>query len=735
MDTSCDWGDGSPLQSYPATSTQFTHTYAHGPLDYTVYASLITSAGEVTSADGVSVSGTGNHSIDGDGVYYSGTYNERDLADAGALPGDVLAPSIVDNQPTGSSPVSYQIDWGDATVSSSTIEPGGTPSVSHSYTQSGWYLVSYTDGAGSDVTEWMDVRVPEMQLTPPTEAVVGSGQAFDLTASYSGALGDPAPIAFVDLHDGTGPHREAVTGGSSGTIDIAFDKAPAPGVYQPNLTLYDAAGETGDNQCSFYLDVWGVKIDQGEKNDVLIASPDGTQNLQQVTVLFPHPAGEALDLTLTSSNPTQNLLWDTSLPTAGTTVPVIGHSGSSYTFSVGPDESSVTFWDGATAGNTTADVLTYTVGGTTDTAASTTGFLTAMAAGSATVPASQPTSNPASQLEVKITSNNDPNGGPKSDGSRDWLVGQMVDLTVTVIGLDPNIDRHYSWTVPPGSNVLREWNTGTAVPLTNDNGGTGRNLKEVKFFWVSTSTGQTAPESDVVTIKVNFAGRSLAASTTFNVYTPESQVGSPVSHGSPGIYRDPADGLWHIGMQPLAGIRNGVQWTAEVDDAPFPRGEFTFVQLVASDGFLAQVNSSDLTKNDFFIRPYQQIWALDGTFPYGDTKVDPFDAPDHLGWKTALFPHSHSAGDTPNSTIDSDRTRELGMNSRYHMYVMYKPSGVGSQWVPLLSENWGFHVSVYWLGNAWTTNGLTWDSVPDFTRETQEPIWNVVQPGGWAPKP
>ena len=67
-------------------------------------------------------------------------------------------------------------------------------------------------------------------------------QTFDVTASYTGGAAGADPVAFVDLHDGTGPHQEAVSGGTSGTIDISFAKAPAPGIYHPTIILSDTVG-------------------------------------------------------------------------------------------------------------------------------------------------------------------------------------------------------------------------------------------------------------------------------------------------------------------------------------------------------------------------------------------------------------------------------------------------------------------------------------------------------------
>ena len=96
-------------------------------------------------------------------------------------------------------------------------------------------------------------------------------------------------------------------------------------------------------QRSFLVYVWSVVIDQGESDDVLLDSDDGTQNLQPVTLYIPHPTGDAYDLTLSISDASGIELWNTPDPTADT-APLLGNGTSSMT--IGPNFDQLTLFIG-----------------------------------------------------------------------------------------------------------------------------------------------------------------------------------------------------------------------------------------------------------------------------------------------------------------------------------------------------------------------------------------------------
>ena len=100
-------------------------------------------------------------------------------------------------------------------------------------------------------------------------------------------------------------------------VDTAFaqydDVYPLPNVLKVGSSLY----------------VWGATLGDGANDDVLAASPDGTQNRQTLTLYMPRPAGEAFDVTLTTTDATDDDVW------AGNTQ-VLGAGASTYSFTLGP---------------------------------------------------------------------------------------------------------------------------------------------------------------------------------------------------------------------------------------------------------------------------------------------------------------------------------------------------------------------------------------------------------------
>ena len=119
------------------------------------------------------------------------------------------------------------------------------------------------------------------------------------------------------------------------------------------------------------LYVWGATLGNGTNSTVLAASPNGQQNAGGLMFYFPAPEGEAFDVTITTTDAADDLVWDTLNP-GPTDTPVLGDGTSSYTFTTGQAlySSEDQFTVGATAGNTTYDCLSYTFSATMDAAAS-----------------------------------------------------------------------------------------------------------------------------------------------------------------------------------------------------------------------------------------------------------------------------------------------------------------------------------------------------------------------------
>src|SRR5205807_10013538 len=128
--------------------------------------------------------------------------------------------------------------------------------------------------------------------------------------------------------------------------------------------------------------------------------------------------------------------------------------------------------------------------------------------------------------------------------TRDWLVGQMVDLTAVISGPAHVADNAtFNWT-PPG-NILRDYAIGAtsavAVPVTNDDGGygstashqeprTGYHMSQIRYFWVSTTATPPGPDEDTVMVAVsglvigNAINLGASVATKFNVFSPITEA-------------------------------------------------------------------------------------------------------------------------------------------------------------------------------------------------------------------
>jgi hypothetical protein len=272
-----DWNDGTALDTYSGTATSFTHSYAHGGTDYgylddvppdelveyTPVVTAVTAEGAIYATADVSVTGPNPVCLGGGQVY--GTENASTT-----IP---FTATLSDPPPT-----TYNATFGDGQTASGSLPNYAASTISHTYVQSGVYLANMTSSAGSNDSFWVDESDSQITMTPPPETVVGSGQSFSVTASYTGADGIAAPIAYVNWGDGTGMHPATVTAGSggSGTITASSSSALPPGVLTPIIYLFDPAG--GSNSTSFTLDVWGAVLGDGKASDVLVGSDSGQEN-------------------------------------------------------------------------------------------------------------------------------------------------------------------------------------------------------------------------------------------------------------------------------------------------------------------------------------------------------------------------------------------------------------------------------------------------------------------------
>jgi hypothetical protein len=462
---------------------------------------------------------------------------------------------------------------------------------------------------------------------------------------------------------------------------------------------------------------------------------------------FPLGTQPGAVLTLTDAADTKADVWTTSHPGAEDQ-PILGEVSGAYLQSVS--------W---TYGSSTLPPETLYVGGYNgSTNFDDVYFTLSLTNGSTTRSA---TSNRATAVYLSITMYNDPNSSGDfqkdiSGSTHNYLVGQLVDLKAALEAPAAwTRTAGYDWAVP-GSvahNILEPSDASTrqVVPLLPDNGPglvggqhlsllspaaarlipTGLFRSEINFFWISTAA---ATDVDNISVTAAWAGASLtgtgvtlyrvAASTTFDVYTPTSSV--PVVAGAAQVRYSPALGYWEIGMLDTptsfaaTGVSSGIVWNATVTTpatGSFSSGVFRFVQKINTARSITYSNGhTDLSE-------YYGAWVLDNTDPYDDPAA--FDGSN--GWITGASPHLE--GDRPRNGGDvSGYIKQTTAADAFTTYLMYRPPGAGSFFVPLRSEAWSYAVTAKQMApGVWVPVGVPTSTVPpSFSPETQEPEWDAV---------
>jgi hypothetical protein len=733
---------------------------------------------------------------------------------------------------------SFIVNWGDGTPDSDpfNLSPGDNSNENpapHDYRVAGIYFVTVTE-TPSDTTTYPDKLVGHAlvevfpsgpQITPPPSQFADLGQKLGITLPDVGVESDENPFPGMGdsldplfgvfaWEDGTAPQLvpatdESVdlsnvlvpthltsygqTNGLGAGVSVYNGNASYPDYYQWNYDDgYPANWQGGDAGTSFQVYVWTVVLGDGSDNDLLIGSPDGTQNLQPVEFYFPHPDGEALDLTITTTDDTDNEVWDTPTPGPDDT-PVLGDGATSYTLSEGPDVSSATLWASDVTGNTTADVFQVKLSASMDTENSTSDYLEKEEEQDAdSVPAELPVkSNGGSDVTVHIQYQYwTPGSGanyvenPSPFGVNKVMVGDAISLKAVVIGplltLSLLNNLQYQWDVQ--GNVLYDWApvSGTnsykdafaagaptpysapdmstsSIPFEFENApGVGRNQVAAKFFWVTTAGGATS-ELDDVTLTVNDVTDDLfskSATTTFQVWEPTMSK-NVVSQQNTEI--DPATGNIHLGVIKPAVVIPGLGWLSSAIARPavvipgitfqvqlnvpawngIGSGKAELLQVIDAHG--SQVTPT--LKTTFMT---QGVLAADGGFPSWVPAMLAPGAAGPLGgpWPVGALPTSVQS-DSPADFPAVPTVTTISINDSFQTYVMYCDSPGLNHWVPVGIKTWGWGGTEINVGvptaALWKVVGWLYPAVPAppivstfVPYSGDEPKWSVVLP---APYP
>jgi len=123
-----------------------------------------------------------------------------------------------------------------------------------------------------------------------------------------------------------------------------------------------------------------------------------------------------------------------------------------------------------------------------------------------------------------------------------------------------------------------------------------------------------------------------------------------------------------------------------------------------------------------FKAPFQGLWVLD--------KRDPYEG---HSWPTGPTPGS--TGDSPSNDLNDPNIRVSGLNDSFQTYLMFRPPGIGSSWVPLQLDTWDFYIEVARAGTTWRNLGTSTQSNSGFSQYTVQPQWTNVLPSPFSQIP
>ncbi|MDR1385609.1 MAG: hypothetical protein LBJ67_17435, partial [Planctomycetaceae bacterium] len=148
------------------------------------------------------------------------------------------------------------------------------------------------------------------------------------------------------------------------------------------------------------------------------------------------------------------------------------------------------------------------------------------------------------------------------------------------------------------------------------------------------------------------------------------------------------------------------------------------------------------------------ISVLDTQFPYGNPDYD--TDPSFTGWTVGAGQTINSISSTPLATVDSpdqsfdnivpntNNYTTYSINDPFTMYLIYKPNGVGSIWIPLIAISWNWTVTAQWQLDT-SDNTYKWMITSDTSNTeanghavTSLPQWtqnvNTILIAGWKNK-
>lgn len=437
-------------------------------------------------------------------------------------------------------------------------------------------------------------------------------------------------------------------------------------------------------------------------------SVSGEDDLKLMTLAFPEEVKQGAEITL--SAPTDKVsVW--TAQTRGTAV--LSGSTSAKTWIVGSETVPTQLWVEAVAGSSSVDDVEITLSGTDATAVNPPIRATSLSG-----------DDKATNVGVTIRY-----GGQDVTGKKtDVLVGQFIDMYAEIIA-PPEWKQNptYQWTVP--GPAIRDYVANATfarvIHLGDAHGGTDQELlnglkqANVKYLW-ATAAGN--PDQHIVSVNVgNINGANYVTKTRFGVYRPTSTM-TVTAAGAVTLNID-GQGRPIVILTDPVGQTNGIEVLAGVQ---LPQGfneagQWQFVQTV------------NLGRWRTLQIPAGQRQAINLN---GQVVLDTYFGAPTVGGGPAVIttgPEGATFGDSPFEPLAN--TRSLTIDEDFSLFVMFRPPGATSRWVPLKSLDWEWHAQVDAQGQNWVLGAsggpnpvgpfeVGWvDDIPVWLRNASEWMW------------
>jgi Bacterial TSP3 repeat len=288
--------------------------------------------------------------------------------------------------------------------------------------------------------------------------------------------------------------------------------------------------------------------------------------------------------------------------------------------------------------------------------------------------------------EVKVERDEDAvygNWKPLAGKLAKALPGERINLRVDTSNFPANVTvGGFEWVLP--AKVFKDYTTtnnkGELVPLV------AADLNQPSLGFYFTTDGLKD-----VRVKFNVDGTAVEAKATIKVEKPTSTF--TTVKGAVRLGAGPFAPLvpHSLGFLGATDAFFGVKYIGSVTTpAGWPDGKFVYAQLIKSKRNYTNPPSGNAT-----VLGDGVTWKHDGPFPYGGAAAT----------FTANGQVINNHGDSPSEAADSDLRTTIEIAESFQTYLMFRPDGSASCYVPLRKINWNW--------GAKATAADSWAAVTD----------------------